>query len=617
MATRASCLQCGAPLPAHAPQGLCPRCLLKEGFGLALDSTPPASELGTPQLSSTPVPDSASKVGVRFFGDYELLEEIARGGMGVVYKARQTTLNRLVALKVMAAGKLASPTAVERFHRETEAVALLEHPNIVPIYEVGEVDEVPYFSMKLVEGGNLGQALAGKPLPTRQAAGLLCKVARAVHYGHQRGILHRDLKPANILLGADQEPYVTDFGLAKLAEREASLTLTMAVLGTPGYMAPEQAAGQSKHVTTAADVYSLGAILYELLTGRPPFRGDSELEILRRVREEEPERPVLINPGVDRDLQTVCLKCLEKEPHRRYASAEALAVELEHWLAGEPIAARPASTTEKVWRWCRRKPALASLGAASVLLLMVLAVGATVAAIRIAAAHDAEKQARFRAEQHLYVANMNLAQQAWAENNVGRVRQLLEETAAYPERGFEWRYLWAATRGDNFATFRGHSNVVTSVAVSPDGKTVLSGSQDSTVRMWDLASGHCIAVLPRFGGALVYSVAFSPDGKRFAVGTGDGVTLWRTDTREKLLALGGGGSNARAGFSPVAKLLAFGTSTEWSPRGGQSVTVVNYATGKQVAHFPDGGSHAAFSPDGKLLALAGRSDGVRLLEVGQ
>jgi tetratricopeptide (TPR) repeat protein/tRNA A-37 threonylcarbamoyl transferase component Bud32 len=301
---------------------------------------------------------------VRYIGDYELLSVLGQGGMGVVYKARQISLNRDVALKMIRNSELASEDQIRRFQNEAEAVALFDHPGIVPIYEVGLHGDQRYFSMKLIEGAGLDKRLKSSPLKPRVAAELVAEVAEAIHHAHQRGLLHRDLKPANILLDAEGHPHVTDFGLSKRMEQESGLTMSGEIMGTPAYMAPEQAMGRNSHVTTASDVYGLGGILYAAITGREPFQGDSLLETLHKVRAAAPDRPTTINKKVPRDLEVICLKCLEKDQKRRYASAQEVADDLHRWLNGEPIVARRVNAVARSWMWCKRRPALATLAGA-------------------------------------------------------------------------------------------------------------------------------------------------------------------------------------------------------------------------------------------------------------
>jgi eukaryotic-like serine/threonine-protein kinase len=372
-------------MPADAPEGNCPGCLLRLAF---------RGDEGPWSVLSfySPLRGSVRPEVVRYFGDYELREELARGGMGVVFRARQVSLNRPVALKMILAGQLATAAQVIRFQLEAEAAARLDHPNIVPIYEIGIHEGRHFYSMKLIEGLNLAEWMEGRnrevanegvSLPDPKAsAKLLATIAHAVHYAHQRGILHRDLKPTNILISEDGAPHITDFGLAKLVEDGEDATHTVAMQGTPAYMAPEQAADHARQPTTAADVYSLGAILYELLTGQPAFRAATTLETLRQVVEQEPVRPCALNPRLDRDLETICLKCLQKAPSARYGSAQAFGQDLELWQAREPISIRPATAVEKLWSWTRRNPKLALLTIALLVLLVVVAIGFTRAAIK-------------------------------------------------------------------------------------------------------------------------------------------------------------------------------------------------------------------------------------------
>src|SRR6516225_6421491 len=314
------CPKCGAEIPADAPDGACAGCLLESGLSLLDDESVAAGDdpgqVYEPARTAKRSEHFAELLGE--LGDYELLEEIGRGGQGVVFRAHQKSLNRTVALKVISLGQWASEAHVKRFRREAEAAARLEHPCIVPIYEVGERDGSCYFSMKFVEGGQLDEVVRREPMPPRRAAELIVKVAHTVHYAHEHGILHRDIKPGNILLDAKGEPHLTDFGLARLVESESTVTRTVEVLGTPSYMAPEQAAGNNIKLTRGTDVYGLGAVLYHLLTGHPPFAGGTTYETIKLLLETEPRLPRLWNSSVDCDVSTICLKCLEKDPKRRY-----------------------------------------------------------------------------------------------------------------------------------------------------------------------------------------------------------------------------------------------------------------------------------------------------------
>src|SRR5436189_86288 len=364
------CPRCGAEIPADAPEGGCPGCLLETGLGaLASESVAGVGDPGhvdKPARAATKGERLAKILGE--LGDYELLEEVGRGGQGVVFRARQKSLNRTVALKVISLGQWASKVHLKRFRREAEAAASLDHPGIVPIYEVGERDGSCYFSMKFIEGGQIDEVGRRTSISLRQAAELMAKVARTVYYAHEHGILHRDIKPGKILLDQKGEPHLTDFGLARLVETESTVTRTMEVLGTPSYMAAEQAVGNNAAISSATDVYGLGAVLYQLLTGQPPFAGGTTYETIKLLLDAEPRKPRLLNPKIDRDLSTICLKCLEKDPKRRYSSALALAEDLEHWLKHEPIQARRTGIFTRTRKWVRRNPTSALLVASLIAL---------------------------------------------------------------------------------------------------------------------------------------------------------------------------------------------------------------------------------------------------------
>jgi serine/threonine protein kinase/Tfp pilus assembly protein PilF len=365
------CEKCGAKFLDDTAREVCPACLLETGLGLLAEESvagvgDPGCHDGVPALDRKKAVRPPKVLGD--FGDYELLEEIGRGGQGVVFRARQRSLNRTVALKVIGLGYWATKAHLKRFRREAEAAASLEHSGIVPIYEVGEHEGSCYFSMKFIEGGQLDEVTERKPISARTATELIAKVAGTVHYAHEHGILHRDIKPGNILLDTKGEPHLTDFGFARLVEAESTVTRTLEVMGTPSYMAPEQAAGETTKFTKAMDIYGLGAVLYQLLTGHPPFAGGTTYETVRLVLETEPRQPRLWNPKIDRELSTICLKCLEKDPQRRYSSALALAEDLEHWLKHEPIQARRTGVFTRGTKWVRRNPTSALLAASLVAL---------------------------------------------------------------------------------------------------------------------------------------------------------------------------------------------------------------------------------------------------------
>jgi WD40 repeat protein/tRNA A-37 threonylcarbamoyl transferase component Bud32 len=584
----------------------------------------------------------------RRVGDYELLEVIAAGGMGVVYKARQVKLNRVVALKTIAAGRLASRTQVQRFRLEAEAAACLDHPNIVPIYEVGEHDGQPYFTMKYVEGPSLAAGLrpAGPRAEPRSAAKLMASVARAVHHAHERGILHRDLKPANILLarsdrlqavGAGRpaeaghyEPMVTDFGLAKRLEGDADLTLSWALLGTPFYMSPEQAAGRSKRLTTASDVYALGAILYELLAGRPPFVAEGEAAIRLQVIHAEPVPPSRLAPDVPRDLETVCLKCLRKEPQQRYGSALALAEDLQRFLDGEPILARPPAAWERASRWVRKRPGVAGLAAALVLVTaaamgVVTAMWLDARGLNRELAHEQDKlrgalEDRGRAfeetdrallrEQTAHL--LNRVGHAWFAQRDGDVGKALEvlDTVPPEQRGFESDYLRALC-GRRMRVLRGHKGPVSCLALTRDGRWLASGGEDGRVFVRDVAAAEPARELRHPG--RVSAVAVSPDGRHVASCGGPSLRLWEVSTGREVrtFARAPGPALRTVALSPDGKRLAgadaAGGVRLWDVEGGGQLATLEGHAGAVTS--------VTFSPDGDLLATGGEDQAVRLWAV--
>jgi WD40 repeat protein len=516
--------------------------------------------------------------------------------------------------------RLASFADHLRFRSEAEAVASLDHPHIVPIYEVGSHNGQPFFSMKLVEGGSLAQRLPGLAADARAGASLLAVVARAVHYAHQRGLLHRDLKPGNILLDAQGSPHVSDFGLAKRLgpkPAEASLTAQGLIVGTPNYMAPEQAASRGG-VSTATDVYSLGAILYELLTGRPPFGAETPLDTLRHLLEEDPVPPRGLNRRVDRDLETVCLKCLQKEPHQRYRSAEALADDLERWLKGKPIRARPVSRPERALKWARRQPHLAALTA---LLVIALIAGFAGVCWQWRRAEGAYHKAADHAESErrtAYARAIPLAYVQWLAGNAGPADRVLREADAQL-RGWEWHYLRRLFRVRQLATLQGHEDGVLAVAFSPDGGRVASGDARGVVKVWDRRVLREVRTLPGHTGA-VSAVAFSPDGIYLTSGGAEGaVRVWNAATGEALAAF-----RAHAGrvtglaFDPIPPAVAgpparerlpawrLASTGEGEPLQGElklweapSGKALGCRAGKNLL------TAVAYSPDGKYLATAG------------
>jgi WD40 repeat protein/tRNA A-37 threonylcarbamoyl transferase component Bud32 len=591
------------------------------------------------------------------FADYELLQEIARGGMGVVYKARQISLNRIVAVKMILHARFNNAEFVQRFRVEAEAAANLHHSNIVAIYEIGQEDDQHYFSMEYVEGRDLGSLVRDQALPAKRAAQLTEKIARAIHYAHQHGILHRDLKPSNVLIDVEGEPRITDFGLAKRVTSshasgthwtDSDLTTTGQVLGSPSYMSPEQAAGRSRQVDARTDVYSIGAILFTLLTGRPPFMADNLEAVLAQVLHTEAPSLRLLNATVPRDLETVALKCLQKDPARRYPSAQELADELGRFLEGESILARPVSAPEKLWRWCRRKPLVATFALTTILLLLAVAIGSPVAIYRIERARQLAEtnsqlaQAREMAvRQTSYATEMLFAAEEIEAENRGQAMELLNRSrpqqAQTDLRGWEWRFLWAQCRSDELFTVGTHDQEIYRVAFLPDGRLV-GGDFDRTVKIWDpktktaLASNRVGPIsdlevspdglvvgaaywaadfafldahdLTRKGGGRfrkkVYHLAFSPRDKVFATAGPDHVAIWSFTLPSPSLVWTQAFSDVTGlAFAPDGGTFAFATKD-------QRIFIYDATTRSMRKTMTARGepSEVVFTPDGSRLAVS-------------
>jgi WD40 repeat protein len=593
----------------------------KSGAGASANATPSLPGAGKPAPSPVPIPG------------YEVLGELGRGGMGVVYKARQTALKRLVAVKMLLTGPHAGDEQLARFRSEAEAVARLKHPNIVEIHEVGEVEGRPYFVLEYVEGGSLDRQLKGNPVAPRAAAELVQTLARAMDAAHRAGVIHRDLKPANVLVGAGGVPKIADFGLAKQLNADSAQTQTGAVMGTPSYMAPEQARAELKAIGPAADVYALGAILYELLTGRPPFKAATPWDTVQLVVGTDPVPPRRLQPKVPRDLETICLKCLDKQPPRRYAAAAALAEDLRRFLAGEPILARPVGVGERAWRWCRRNPVVAALLAAVTLSLVLGLCGVVYFGVQAEAnarqanadrAH-AEGEAR-RADAESRKARAAAASEVQAAEQLRQslIRQQVAAGTHFLETNDRARALWRYAHawglddapdaqeshrlrlgftlqaGPELVGVCFHRRPVLDAQFDAAGAVVLTRTDEPRVYLWDPAASRLVAP-PLEHPAAVRAAVFSPDGARVATGAADGnVRLWDARSGRLLHTLPQAGPVNALAYHPGGALLAAateaGTVQFWEPHTGQP--------GSLSLPQADAVYHVAFDAAGDRLVTA-------------
>jgi eukaryotic-like serine/threonine-protein kinase len=589
-------------------------------------------QLGAGADSADFAPGESPGAGVqsiRRLGDYELFEEIARGGMGAVYRARQVSLNRTVAVKVLVGGQYTSEDFTKRFRREAEMAASLNHPNIVSIYEIGEQDDQPYFSMELVEGRSLAEVTREGPLPASQASQLLKTVAEAVHFAHEHRLLHRDLKPSNILVDSNGVPHITDFGLAKRVEATADLTVTGQVLGSPNYMPPEQADPKRGPPTAASDVYSLGAMFYQLLTSRPPFLAGTLTQTLRLVSEGEPVPPRLLNPSVPRDLETICLKCLEKDPHRRYTSAHELAVELGRFLRDEPIRARPISPLLKLMRWCHRKPALALALSAAATLFLAVAIGSPVAILRIhhareraEAARKGEATLRVRAEtlerqteQRLYAALLEQARATVRSGDLGQRMRALDAIRRAAEitntTDLQREALAALALPDlRFERELPTGRDCTTVTLDPNFERLALGRGTNDVEILSVTDQRPLVTLPASSPELATFAKWSRDGRFLGIcrrkstrGYLKNLEIWDVSSGQQRLYLPQTAWDAFS-FHPSQPRLLRPTAENW-------IVLHDLESGTELKRFAVSGGvhHVEYSPDGRSFVAQHRVGG--------
>jgi WD40 repeat protein len=529
--------------------------------------------------------------------------------MGVVYKARQKSLDRIVAIKMLLFGPMSSQAVIRRFRAEAVAAGALHHPNIVAIHEVGIHDAQHYLVMDYVDGPDLATVVGDQPLPPKRAAQYIRTIAEAIHHAHSNGILHRDLKPSNVLLGQNDVPRVTDFGLARRLEGNSSLTISGQMLGSPSYMPPEQAALCEGRVSPRSDVYGLGATLYHLLTGHPPFQGDSMAHTLDQVLHQEPVPPRRLNPQTPWDLETICLKCLQKAPERRFASAGEMVDELDRFLQGEPIHSRPVSSVERLWRWCRAKPALSSMAAVALSLLLVVLIGSPIATWRI-------HRSQLALADNLYAADMKLVELAVAEGNWGRARSLLQSHVPAPGardlRGFEWWYFNQLAKGDQIKSVTAHATLAPAIALAPDGRTLVTSGFDGLIRLWQLPDLRLMSEISMPGEKFV-SVSFRGDGQLLAASTySSGTYVWRLKPWQLLTHLTGQWNYSV--FAPSGPNLALCGGRVWGDGEGP-LRVWDSELQETVRTWAKAGSRVAWAPDGKRLFAGPLELGIAAFEL--